>query len=57
MRGEAGFWIFRKQLPQHDQQVRCLPHRSKRKRDTNVGDNDLAHRSRAERVQILEIEQ
>jgi hypothetical protein len=57
MRGEAGFWIFGKQLPQHDQQVRRLPHRSKRKRDTNVGDNDLAHRSRAERVQILEIEQ
>jgi hypothetical protein len=54
--GEAGFWIFGKQLPQYDKQVRRLPHRSKGKRDTNVGDDDLAHLSRAESAQILEIE-
>ena len=54
--GEAGFWIFGKQLPRYDQQVRRLPHCSKRKRDTNFGDDDLADLSRAERVQILKIE-
>ena len=53
---KARFRIFGKQLAQHDQQIRRLPHRSEGKRDTNVGDDDLAHLSRAEPVQILEIE-
>jgi hypothetical protein len=53
--GEASFWIFGKQLPQHDQQVRRLPHGSKGKRDANLGDNDLAHLLRADRAQILKI--
>ena len=54
--GEARFRIFGKQLAQHDQQVRRLPHRCEGKRDPNVGDDDLAHLSRAQRPQILKVE-
>ena len=54
--GEAGFRIFGKQLAQHDHQVRRLPHRCEGKRDANVGDDDLAHLSRAQRPQILKVE-